>query len=274
VTNIRSNNIGEDWNLLLDFLRRESGLADRGIPEDEPGKWRMLRALMNTRPPRDIPPEILDSQDRVLQYLKGRKTLVNAARLAPFAETRFFAQASRLILWRGDITCLEADAIVNAANSALLGCFVPLHGCIDNAIHSAAGMQLRLECHSIMQKQGCLEPAGKAKITRGYNLPSRYVIHTVGPIVDGPVTVKEIEQLADCYRACLETAKNQHDIRTLALCCISTGEFHFPTDLAARIASLTVIAWLEDNPGVLDKVVFDVFSKEDYDLYFRLWETL
>jgi O-acetyl-ADP-ribose deacetylase (regulator of RNase III) len=274
VKNINCLNLNNDWAILLDFLLRESGQPGHVIPLDECERWRLLRSLMNVRPPQAVPPEMLDRQDRLLRYLKSQKSLVAASALPVMFDVMHIAEADKIALWRGDITCLEADAIVNAANSALLGCFLPLHGCIDNAIHSAAGMQLRQDCHAIMQNQRHPEPPGQAKITPGYNLPCRYVIHTVGPTVIGAVTVSEIEQLADCYRACLEAAQKQGDIRTLAFCCISTGEFHFPAELAARIASWTIISWLGEHHGVLDKVIFNVFSQEDYDLYFKLWKTL
>ena len=143
------------------------------------------------------------------------------------------ASDSRLILWQGDITRLSVDAIVNAANSALLGCFVPCHGCIDNAIHSAAGLQLRDACNRLMEQQGHPEPTGQAKLTAGYNLPARYVLHTVGPIVQGRVSRHDRELLASCYRSCLELAA-EHDLQSVAFCCISTGEFHFPNQEAAK----------------------------------------
>ena len=163
---------------------------------------------------------------------------------------------------------LRADAIVNAANSALLGCFHPCHGCIDNAIHSAAGLQLREKCDAIMTAQGCPEPNGRAKLTRAYNLPARYVLHTVGPIIYGRVTRRDREELASCYRSCLELAA-EHGLESVAFCCISTGEFHFPNEEAAGIAVETVTEFLRQNRSVR-KVIFNVFKDMDAKIYRNL----
>ena len=157
------------------------------------------------------------------------------------------------------------DAIVNAANSALLGCFVPCHGCIDNAIHSAAGLQLRDQCSRLMEQQGYPEPTGQAKLTAGYNLPARYVLHTVGPIIQGRVSRHDRELLASCYRSCLELAA-EHDLQSIAFCCISTGEFHFPNQEAADIAVQTVKEFLQ-TPTSIRKVIFNVFKDFDADIY-------
>ena len=172
-----------------------------------------------------------------------------------------------LYLWKGDITTLAVDGIVNAANSRMLGCFVPCHGCIDNAIHTYAGVQLRWECARLMAGQE-EEPAGSAKITKAYNLPCRYVLHTVGPIIQGTVTQKDRELLAGCYHACLELAAKT-GLSSVAFCCISTGEFHFPPELAAEIAVQTVEDWQRQNPDKI-KVVFNVFKDSDYEIYKRL----
>ena len=166
-------------------------------------------------------------------------------------------------LWRGDITTLEVDAIVNAANSALLGCFSPNHGCIDNAIHTFAGVQLRLACHAIMQAQGHEEPTGTAKITPGFNLPARYVLHTVGPIVSGRLSDTHCDLLASCYESCLKLAA-ENSLKSVAFCCISTGVFGFPQKEAARIAVDTVTAFQKEHP--ID-VVFNVFKEADLRLY-------
>ena len=165
----------------------------------------------------------------------------------------------------GDITQFQADAIVNAANSALLGCFCPGHGCIDNAIHSAAGLQLRDECNAIMTAQGHPEPAGRAKLTKGYNLPAKYVLHTVGPIVRGQVSRRDRAELASCYRSCLELAAEK-GLRSVAFCCISTGEFHFPHREAAEIAVETVTEFLR-QPTSIQKVIFNVFKDLDAEIY-------
>ena len=173
-----------------------------------------------------------------------------------------------MALWRGDITRLKADAIVNAANSALLGCFCPCHGCIDNAIHSAAGLQLREECRRIMEAQGHPEPSGRAKITGGHALPARHVLHTVGPVIRGRVTSQDREALASCYRSCLELAAG-HGLETVAFCCISTGEFRFPRGEAAAIAVEAVENFLRRDTSIR-KVIFNVFQDEDEALYRRL----
>ncbi|MGL5273412.1 MAG: protein-ADP-ribose hydrolase [Phocaeicola sp.] len=171
-----------------------------------------------------------------------------------------------MYLWQGDITRLKVDAIVNAANSALLGCFVPMHRCIDNAIHSAAGAQLRISCNALMQ--GGAEPTGDAKITKGYNLPARYVLHTVGPIVtNGKPTPKQEEELAKCYHSCL-TLANEYGVESIAFCCISTGEFGFPQQRAAEIAVSTVLNYLESEESIsIKKIIFNVFKDEDLSIY-------
>ena len=173
-----------------------------------------------------------------------------------------------IYLWQGDITRLCVDAIVNAANSAMLGCFVPCHGCIDNAIHSAAGVKLRLECSHIMENQKTKEPIGKAKITKAYNLPCRYVLHTVGPIICGPVTKQDCDQLSNCYRSCLELAAT-YQLKSIAFCCISTGEFHFPNQKAAEIAIQTVQDYQKKKQDGLE-VIFNVFKDNDYKIYKQL----
>lgn len=174
----------------------------------------------------------------------------------------------RIAVWKGDITRLKVDAIMDADNSALLGCFCPCHGCIDNAIHSAAGLQLRDECSQIMQAQGHPEPNGRAKLTKGYNLPARYVLHTVGPIVQGRVTARDREELASCYRSCLELAA-EHGLESIAFCCISTGEFHFPNQEAAEIAVRTVTDFLRQDTSI-KKVIFNVFKDIDAQIYRRI----
>ena len=174
----------------------------------------------------------------------------------------------RIALWRGDITRLAVDAIVDADNAALLGCFCPCHGCIDNAIHSAAGLQLRDECNEIMTAQGRPEPVGKAKLTKGYNLPAKFVLHTVGPIVQGRVTQRDRAELASCYRSCLLLAAEK-GLRSVAFCCISTGEFHFPNQEAAEIAVKTVTEFLR-QPTSIQKVILNVFKDLDAQIYRRL----
>lgn len=232
---------------------------DLVIPDNEEAQKRLLRSLMNIRPPRPAGEEFLNVQDEYLSEEVAAKGVTDSATL-PVS-----SMDSRLVLWRGDITTLKIDAIVNAANSALRGCFVPCHSCVDNIIHSVSGIQLRLACDRIMNEQGHDEPAGRAKITPAYNLPSEYVIHTVGPIVSGPLTDQHCRQLADCYRSCLEIAA-ENGLKSIAFCCISTGEFHFPQKKAAEIAVRTVTDYLNRDSRI-GKVVFNVFKQEDYDIY-------
>lgn len=201
----------------------------------------------------------------VVPVLPGEeKGITEAAELTPSGLD------PRLFLWQGDITSLRADAIVNAANSQLLGCFSPLHGCIDNMIHTMAGVELRETCYRIMKAQGHEEPTGAAKITPGYHLPARYVIHTVGPIVSGRLTEKDRELLASCYRSVLSIASGHH-LASVAFCCISTGVFHFPQDKAAEIAVRAVRGWLDDHPETsVRRVIFNVFKDSDRDIYRRI----
>ena len=215
---------------------------------------------MNIRPPKTVSKEFLEVQDAYLQEECTQKGIISLSDI-PLAQPGIY-------LWKGDITRLSVDAIVNAANSAMLGCFVPCHGCIDNAIHSAAGVGLRLECSRIMEKQKTEEPTGKAKITKAYNLPCRYVLHTVGPIIYGAVTVKDQNLLSDCYRSCLELAA-AYQLKSIAFCCISTGEFHFPNEKAAEIAIQTVQDYQKKNQNSLE-VVFNVFKDSDYKIYKQL----
>ena len=221
---------------LLDEMpqyRREAKRVPRGAEEQR----RFLRCLMNVREPGTLSERFLQAQDELLSREREKKGVVHVAELLPVP------MDERLVLWQGDITRLDADAIVNAANSALLGCFRPGHNCIDNVIHSAAGLQLREECAAIMRAQGHEEPTGQAKITKGYNLPARHVLHTVGPIIDGLLTDRDRELLASCYRACLKLAE-ENGLKSVAFCCISTGVFRFPKDEAARIAVSTVREYL------------------------------
>lgn len=246
---------------LIHFLIEESS-EYRGltIPESEREQKKLLRSLMNVRPPKPVAKEFLEIQDRYLAEERDKKGIVTLSGLSP-AEKGIY-------LWQGDITTLQVDAIVNAANSALLGCFIPCHGCIDNAIHSAAGVQLRLACYFLMENQKKEEPTGMAKITEAYNLPCRYVLHTVGPIIDGRPTEEDCRLLASCYRSCLELADSNR-LKSVAFCCISTGEFHFPNDAAARIAVETVRRYRSEHNSEIE-VIFNVFKDSDYEIYRRL----
>ncbi|MBS5450428.1 MAG: protein-ADP-ribose hydrolase [Coriobacteriia bacterium] len=251
----------ERRSYLIRYLKSENeDLKKIEVPDNETEQKVFLRSLMNIRPPKNIGKDFLNIQDAYLQTELKEKHLVSLADLSPVQKG--------IYLWQGDITALKTDGIVNAANNALLGCFVPCHGCIDNAIHSAAGIQLRLECSRIMAAQKSAEPTGKAKITKAYNLPCKYVLHTVGPIIYGRVTGTDCKLLAGCYRSCLELA-DAYGLKSLAFCCISTGEFHFPNELAAEIAIRTVKECQQENQTELE-VVFNVFKDSDYEIYKRL----
>lgn len=232
-----------------------------------------LQALLTVLPPTPaLPPVVQVSLDRLLQHELRAKPVIAASSLPRLREafpTTAYAAAARCALWQGDITHLRADAIVNAANAQLLGCFQPFHRCIDNAIHAAAGPRLREDCYAQMQAQDRPEATGTAKITLGYNLPARYVLHTVGPIVPRGLapTANQRAQLADCYRACLDLAQLLPTVRSVAFCGISTGIFGFPAAEAAGIALTTVAAWLQAYPDALDVVVFNVFSDQDREHY-------
>jgi len=233
---------------------------------------RELTALLTVRPPDPFPDGVLEKLDRLFAGEAADRTVVEAGSLRSVGAVGETA----LALWRGDITTLAADAIVNAANSALLGCRTPFHRCIDNAIHAVAGPRLRADCAAIIAAQGNGEATGHAKVTRGYHLPARYVLHTVGPIVDGPLLAWHRDLLASCYRACLDAAVAVSAagaagaagaVRSVALCGISTGAFGFPVADAVPIAVRTVRDWLNEHPRALDRVVFDVFSQSDFDAY-------
>lgn len=227
------------------------------LPGDQ---FRLFRSLVNVRKPMPADAEFLDLQDAFLQKETRIKGITDIADLTPTRKD--------LYLWQGDITALTVDAIVNAANSGMTGCYCPCHGCIDNAIHTFAGAQLRLECAELMNRQGHEEPTGTAKLTKAYNLPCQYVLHTVGPIITGKLTKENEEQLASCYRSCL-TLADENGLDSVAFCCISTGEFHFPNIRAAEIAMQTVKEYKVAS-GSSIKVVYNVFKDEDYEIYKKL----
>jgi O-acetyl-ADP-ribose deacetylase (regulator of RNase III) len=235
------------------------------------GKRRLLKTILTVRPPQPFPDRFQEFLDQLLTWETIQRKPIPSSRLPRISGGNTdgsFRAASRCALWQGDITNLHIDAIVNAANSALLGCFQPFHGCVDNAIHSNAGPRVREDCHTIMRLQGGEEETGRVKITRAYNLPSRFILHTVGPFVTGGSASREQEdQLAACYRSCLDLVCRLPEIRSIAFCCISTGVFGFPAGAAARVALQTVEAWLDDHSGALDLVVFDLFRKEDLIAY-------
>ena len=242
---------------LIEYLLQENEDC-RKMPSSEQERKQLLRALMNIRMPDQIDEKYLKIQDDYLSEELSNKTITSLKDLNPAEE--------HIYLWKGDITTLDVDAIVNAANSSLLGCFGPGHACVDNAIHSAAGIQLRRACNDMMMKQGKREETGTSKITFAYNLPCRYVIHTVGPIIQNEVTQKDRDLLESCYTSCLNLAVD-HDVKSIAFCCISTGEFHFPNDIAAEIAVGSVKKFLKNHE--MD-VIFNVFKEVDYDIYRRL----
>lgn len=246
--------------LLHCLLAERKEYADIRMPDDLSEKRRLLRSLMNVRPPVPASAEFLAVQDAYLQESLSER---GVTRLQDMRSAQ-----PGLYLWQGDITTLAVDAIVNAANSQMLGCFVPCHGCIDNAIHTYAGVQLRLECAHVMAAQKEEEHTGGAKITKGYNLPCRYVLHTVGPIIYESVRKKDRELLASCYRSCLDLAA-ENGLNSVAFCCISTGEFHFPNELAAQIAIQTVTDWQRQNANQME-VIFNVFKDSDREIYERL----
>lgn len=258
--------------LINQLINEENRYKNLDIPDSYLEQTRLLRSLMNVRMPKEISEEFLCVQDEYLSNLVKEKGIVKITDIHSIAEE--FKSSSlpfkdKISIWQGDITRLEVDAIVNAANSQMLGCFAPCHGCIDNAIHSVAGIQLRDECYEIMNKQGHEEETGVAKITSAYNLPCKHVIHTVGPIVRHGLTKELGEDLRSCYRSCLECAV-QNGVRTIAFCCISTGEYHFPNERAAEIAIETVIEILKENGPKIDRVIFNVFKELDNEIYRNL----
>ena len=246
--------------LIAALLKEQPQYSKIEIPPDGQEQKVLLRSLFNIRMPLPVTDEFLRIQDIYLQEEVRQKGITSVSDLQPLQPGVY--------LWQGDITTLKCDAIVNAANSQMLGCFCPNHGCIDNAIHTFAGVQLRLACAELMRKQGHDEETGKAKLTTAFNLPSKYIIHTVGPIVHGGLTKKDKQQLADCYRSCLKIA-DLNGIKSIAFCCISTGVFYFPNDKAAEIAIRTVQEYKSQTKSEIE-VIFNVFKELDYDIYRQL----
>lgn len=245
---------------LIEYLLKEDMQLRRAqIPKDVQGQRDLLRSLMNVRMPRPIKDEFLVVQDEYLQQRNIERGITDVCDLQPVASDE------RLFIWQGDITTLKCDAIVNACNSQMLGCFSPMHSCIDNFIHTYAGVQLRLKMNEIMTKQGHEEPAGRAKITRGYNLPAKFILHTVGPIIQWEVSEEDKKMLASCYRECLKLAV-ENRAESIAFCCLSTGVFRFPQQRAAEIAVKTVKDFLITDTGI-KQVIFNVFKNEDLEIY-------
>ena len=246
--------------LIQSLLKEKPEYRDIAIPTESESQRQLLRGLMNIRAPQRIGTDFLQTQDAYLQDETAAKGITDVNDLTPIQPG--------LYLWQGDITTLQCDAIVNAANSGMTGCYVPNHRCIDNAIHTFAGVELRLACAELMERQGYPESTGQAKITPAFNLPCRYVLHTVGPIISGRVTKADKELLASCYRSCLELAA-ENELESVAFCCISTGEFHFPNEQAAEIAVRTVKEFYKKQSSV-KKVIFNVFKDLDQEIYARL----
>lgn len=253
---------------------KDDSIKYRDLKVSKENRRNIMRSLMNIRLPKPISKKFLDIQDQFLKEESIEKGIVNILDIPTIREALHSSHPYNEILsiWQGDITRLKVDAIVNAANSEMLGCFVPCHGCIDNAIHSAAGIELREECFCYMEnlrKQKGLnyeEPTGQAMITFGYNLPAKYIIHTVGPIVESELTESIKEELKSCYKSCLNKALEQ-GIESIAFCCISTGEFHFPNDIAAKIAVDTVTDFLKNYGNNFKRIIFNVFKDIDKDIY-------
>lgn len=244
------------------LLKEEIRFRRQPIPSDVQSQRDLLRSLMNVRMPRPISDEFLQIQDEYLQERNLERDITDASNLIPVESDQ------RLYIWQGDITTLKCDAIVNACNSQMLGCFSPMHACIDNFIHTYAGIQLRLEMDEIMVKQGHEEETGRAKITSGYNLPAKYILHTVGPIIQWEVTKEDEDLLSSCYRECLQLAA-ETSVESIAFCCLSTGVFRFPQQRAAEIATATVKEFLNQDDRI-KKVIFNVFKDEDWKIYHAL----
>ena len=253
---------------LVEAFKADSAeYKDLQTPEDREGKQRILRSLMNVRMPGQLPDAVVKVQD---EYLIGRVEEKGIVRLSDIPVIR-----DGLSIWQGDITRLAVDAIVNAANSQMLGCFIPMHTCIDNCIHSFAGVQLRAECARKMNQlrtrygRDYEQPTAVPILTDGYNLPAKKVIHIVGPIVSYRLTPALEKALADCYRNTLDMCL-ENGLKSVAFCCISTGVFHFPNKRAAEIAVETVTAWLSEHGGQMERVIFNVFKEEDRKYYEEL----
>lgn len=246
--------------LINRLLSEQPRYSDIEIPNDANGQRRLLRSLFNVRMPEEIGEDFLQVQDEYLAEATSEKGVTDLSELEPVEEGVY--------IWQGDITTLRCDAIVNAANSGMTGCYVPCHGCIDNCIHTYAGIQLRNVCAKLMQKQGYEEPTGRAKITPGFNLPCKYILHTVGPIIMGELTEEDERLLASCYRSCLELAE-ENGVKSIAFCCISTGEFHFPNRRAAEIAVQTVREYRREKNSEIE-VIFNVWKDIDDEIYREL----
>ena len=246
--------------LIRSLMAERAEYRGMALPQGEDEQRRLLRSLMNVRPPRGADRKFLTVQDDYLRRTLAEEGITRLTELRPVS--------GELYVWQGDITRLQCGAIVNAANSGMTGCYIPCHACIDNCIHTYAGVQLRLACAELMAAQGHEEPTGQAKLTKAYNLPCDYVLHTVGPVIEGAVTAEDERLLASCYRSCLELAQ-QNGVESIAFCCISTGVFHFPNERAAEIAVETVRRYQAETDSRM-KVIFNVFKDVDKAIYERL----
>lgn len=246
--------------LINELIKENAQYSNLQIPDDSRKQSELLRGLMNVRPAAEVSDEFELIQDEYLREENRRRGITDISELTPVKPG--------IYLRKGDITTLSCDAIVNAANSGMTGCYIPNHHCIDNCIHSYAGTGLRLACAKMMRRQGYEEPAGRAKITPAFSLPCRYVLHTVGPIISGRVREEDRQTLKSCYISCLELAE-ENDVKSIAFCCISTGVFHYPKDEAAKVAVDTVLDYKQQHNSDI-KIIFNVFGGEDYDIYSRL----
>lgn len=262
----------EKLDYLIEYLLKENLEVNIDkIPTNINDKKNLYRSLCNIREPKPISKEYLQVENEYLQEELKKKNLTYMEDIKPvekIIQESNSENSDKICLWKGDITTLKIQAIVNSANSQGLGCFIPCHKCIDNQINTFAGISLRLECNKIMREKGYFLDTGKSFITKGYNLPSKYIIHTVGPIIYNEVTEKEELQLVNCYINSLELAISK-GIRTIAFPCISTGEFRFPKTQACKLAILTVENFLKEHREDFDKIVFNVYGKEDYKIYER-----
>ncbi len=267
-------NQAERLDYLVERFKEDSGeYRNMKTPADTEAKKCLLRSLMNIRMPKRMAPSVIAVQDEFLQERNRENGIVSTDEIPTLADRgSAHAFADRLSIWQGDITKLAVGAIVNAANSQMLGCFIPMHTCIDNCIHTFAGIQLRAECNRQMNLlraeygRDYEQPTAVPMLTDGYNLPAKHVVHIVGPIVRHQLTPELEKDLAECYRNTLDLcAKNE--IKTIAFCSISTGVFHFPKKRAAEIAVQTVTAWLSEHPGQTERVIFNVFRDEDREYY-------
>lgn len=253
--------------LVEEFKADSVEYKDLEIPKDEEGKRRVLRSLMNIRMPKKMPDDVMTVQDEYLKERAADKGIVELSGIPVIRDV--------ISIWQGDITRLAVDAIVNAANSQMLGCFVPMHTCIDNCIHTFAGIRLREECNRKMNElrirygKDYEQPTAVPMLTDAYNLPAKKVIHIVGPIVRYKLTPALEKDLADCYRNTLDMCR-ENDLKSVAFCCISTGVFRFPNKRAAEIAVDTVGKWLAEHDGQMERVIFNVFKDDDRDIYKEL----